>query len=197
MTIEVPDRRANLLGSIQRRPLVLAIVIVLHALAIDVILLDLGRTLGPKPAPEMVLAITQGGPRKPLGSFAKPVLVTPNEPLVPPPEISVDALPVDTISVASASGAPGVTIPAEAIGTTRTVPVLSADLLQLARRNLLRLRLTLATDGSVIDAIVENSSGSTKIDLLAAAWVKAHWRYRPAMRDGTPISVTTTSLVPF
>jgi len=187
----------DLLVSTQRRPLVVAIVVVLHALAIYVMLADLGRQVGPKPGPELMLTVIQGGPRKPLGLFAEPVLTTPDEPLVPPPEILVDAQPADTISVSSASGGPGVTMPAEAIGTTRTVPVLSADLLQIARRNLLRLRLTLAADGSVIDAIVENSTGSTVIDLLAVTWVKAHWRYRPAMRDGMPVSVTTTSLVPF
>ena len=58
-------------------------------------------------------------------------------------------------------------------------------------------RLRVADDGTVSDAVVDSSSGSREIDTLAIAWVKAHWRYRPALRGGLPVVVTTTAIVPF
>ena len=35
------------------------------------------------------------------------------------------------------------------------------------------------------------------LDALAAAWVKLHWRYRPAMRDGQAIAEPTMAIVTF
>ncbi|MBL6854693.1 MAG: TonB family protein [Alphaproteobacteria bacterium] len=89
------------------------------------------------------------------------------------------------------------TVPAEAIGETHTAPTLSADLTDIARKSTLRLRLRVAEDGSIKDASVDASTGSAQLDRIALAWVRAHWRYRPALRDGTPIAVTTTALVRF
>lgn len=183
--------------SLQRRPLIAALVLSLHILLVYVIVAGLKLQVDHKPEPEMLVTLSSGGPRIVRGVATKPTLVMPEEPLVPPPEIVAEERPVDSILVASATGGDGVTVPAEAIGSTRSVPALSPDLLAIARRAALRLRLTIAADGSVFDAVVENSTGSSAVDQMAVAWVKAHWRYRPAMRNGLPISVATTSLVPF
>ena len=181
----------------QRRPLSAAIVLILHALAVYVLLADLPSPIRQESAPELIVAIMPGGPREPRGAVPLPALIAPDELRAPPPELSLDIHPENSLPAANATGGAGVTIPAEAIGTTRSIPVLPVNLAAIARQALLRLRLIVATDGSISDAFVETSTGSPEVDRLALAWVKMHWRYRPAMRDGVAISVTTTSLVFF
>jgi TonB family protein len=181
-----------------RRALAAVLVVGLHLLLVYVLIIGLKQRFVQHTAPTMELTLDPGGPRVARGAPTKPALVVPNEPEITPPEIAIDTpASSDAILATAAVGGPGVTVPAEAIGTSHTVPTLSSELLALAHRAMLRLQLTIAADGTVIDAMVENSSGSAALDNLVLAWVKAHWRYRPAMRNGTAISVTTTSLVPF
>jgi protein TonB len=47
------------------------------------------------------------------------------------------------------------------------------------------LRLTIGTDGSVLDAAVSKSSGSPRLDRAARDQL-ATWHFNPAMRDGKP-----------
>ena len=181
-----------------RRVIAGTIVAVLHALLAYILILGLAQKPSDHQDREMILSFSPGGPRIIHVGAPQPTLVVPNEPTIPPPEVTVDdTSPTNSILAAAATGGPSVTLPAEAIGETHTAPSLSDDLLTLARQTALRLRLLIATDGSVSDAVVENSSGSGEVDRLTLAWVKSHWLYRPAMRDGVAISETTTALVPF
>jgi len=54
-----------------------------------------------------------------------------------------------------------------------------------------KLQFTIATDGSVQDVSLKESSGSTPLDNAATACV-ATWRYMPAMDDGVPLAVQWT-----
>lgn len=173
-------------------------VALLHVLLAYVLILGLVQKPADRPEREMILSLAPGGPRIIHSEVPPPPLIVPDEPTISPPEIVVDdSAPTNAILTATAAGGQSVTVPAEAIGESHSSPPLSGDLLALARQAVLRLRLLIATDGSVSDAVVENSSGSARVDSLTLAWVKAHWLYRPAMRDGVAISVTTTALVPF
>jgi protein TonB len=59
------------------------------------------------------------------------------------------------------------------------------------------LRLAINADGQVSDAEIVRSSGYDELDEAAAIWVKAHWRYLPALQNGQPVAATTTALVTF
>jgi TonB family protein len=54
------------------------------------------------------------------------------------------------------------------------------------------LKIMVLPDGSVNEAVVVQSSGKHDIDLAAIAFVKAQWRFLPALVDGTPIQYWTT-----
>lgn len=180
-----------------RRSLTWVAVGAVHVVLLVLVLFGFTRPPAPPAAHDLQLTII-GGPRVLRSEPIQPTLATPPQvPLVVPPEIEVDDTPSTAITVAAAPGGPGVTVPAEAIGETHTAPTLSADLTDIARKSTLRLRLRVAEDGSIKDASVDASTGSAQLDRIALAWVRAHWRYRPALRDGTPIAVTTTALVRF
>ena len=130
-------------------------------------------------------------------------VVTPNPPKVIDPKLpTVDPPPIqitDTIEsndAPRASGSPNVTKPAEAIAEAHTFPKLPSQV-HASAPILVRLLVNVAEDGSITDAQVAGSSGSSMLDALAAAWVKLHWRYRPAMRDGQAIAETTMAIVTF
>ncbi|HSC19312.1 MAG TPA: energy transducer TonB [Rhizomicrobium sp.] len=57
------------------------------------------------------------------------------------------------------------------------------------------LAITVATDGSVRDAQVTQSSGNVELDRVAEVCVKAKWRYKPAMKDGVPVEAKTQARV--
>jgi protein TonB len=84
-----------------------------------------------------------------------------------------------------------------AVAGTHTIP----DYPELARRlgqeGTVEMRLSIAPDGTVVDAAVVQSSGSDMLDQAAIAWVKAHWRYQPATHLGAPVASTAEAAVRF
>jgi protein TonB len=121
-------------------------------------------------------------------------LVAPTLLDLPPPVLEVN----DSILIADAiapSGSPNVTTPATAIAEQHTFPRM--PLLSKEKTATVRLLLSIATDGTVVDASVAESSRNAALDSLAIAWVKAHWRYRPALQNGEPIAVVTTAIMTF
>ena len=84
--------------------------------------------------------------------------------------------------------------PARAIAATHTIPDYPPVSRRLGEQGTLRLRLSIAADGSVSEAQIETSSGHSRLDEAAVQWVKAHWRYEPA-REGTKTVASTAAAV--
>ncbi len=87
--------------------------------------------------------------------------------------------------------------PATAIASTHTIPSYPPLDRRLGHEGKVRLKLTIDEQGSVNDAVVEQSSGFGGLDAAAIAWVKDHWRYQPATRDGKPVAATAQADVTF
>ena len=68
---------------------------------------------------------------------------------------------------------------------------------QLESQASVQLILSVTETGTVSGAQIRGSSGFRVLDDIAVAWVKDHWRYRPAMLDGKPVAVTTLAIVIF
>ncbi len=92
---------------------------------------------------------------------------------------------------------PAIVTPPRAIMATHTIPDYPPISRRLGEQGMLRLRLVIGADGKVEDARVEASSGYRRLDDAAIQWVKAHWRYEPAMQGPTAISSTATADVTF
>ena len=86
---------------------------------------------------------------------------------------------------------------ARGVMSTHTTPPYPSIEARLGHAGTVTLRLSVAADGSVVDATVENSSGSSALDQAAIEWVKSHWRYTPATHNGVAVATTTEAAVRF
>jgi periplasmic protein TonB len=154
-----------------------------------------------------VVAVPQPTPQPPP---LTPSLAQPSLPTVAPPLIRIDqpqasdhsitayvGLPMSTPGFTQPiSGAPAST-PAMAIEKTHTIPPYPMSARRLNQQGLVRLNLTVSPDGSVSDASIIVSSGTSALDEVALAWVKSHWRYKPATKDGHVVAATVRAIVVF
>ena len=138
-----------------------------------------------------------------------PNLAQPSLPTVAAPQIKIEQ--ADTSSTRSITAYVGVPTPANtttspssvpwtpavAIEKTHTVPPYPLSARRLAQEGTVRLNLTISEDGRVADAAVLVSSGTLALDDAALAWVKDHWRYKPATKDGRAVATTIRAAVIF
>lgn len=146
-------------------------------------------------------------PPAPLPDLAQPKLD-----IVPPPQIrieasaspaaitveqkSVPATPPRAAKPAPVAVAPKPT-PAVGIEHTHTTPPYPPLSRRLGEEGTVELKIVIAPDGRVQSAELLKSSGSERLDEAALTWVRSHWRYRPATRDGRPVSSETRVNVVF
>jgi protein TonB len=88
-------------------------------------------------------------------------------------------------------------VPAQAIAASHTIPQYPALAVRLGQEGDVRLALTIAETGDVVEARVVASSGHALLDAAAISWVESHWRYEPAKRDGKPVGAVTEAVVTF
>lgn len=151
-------------------------------------------------------------------------LVKPSLPTVPPPEIVIQqppqqqnpmrviesAHPVQqpptpvTAAPAPPAAAPAppkpvapAPTPVEAIASTHTQPPYPMTARRIGEQGTVVLSITISTDGSVQNVSVAQSSGNADLDQAAVEWVKDHWRYKPATRDGQPVVSQSEAKVVF
>jgi protein TonB len=63
-------------------------------------------------------------------------------------------------------------------------------------------RMMLAISAAVVleavqDVSIAKSSGDDGLDEAAMNWVREHWRYKPAMKDGLPVVAQSEAQVVF
>jgi protein TonB len=87
--------------------------------------------------------------------------------------------------------------PAQAIAATHTIPEYPPVSRRLGEQGTLSLRITISEQGAVSDARLESSSGFARLDDAAMQWVKAHWRYRPAVQGGKAVPSTALAEITF
>jgi protein TonB len=80
---------------------------------------------------------------------------------------------------------------------THTIPAYPSLDRLLGHQGTVQLEMNIDDQGNVTDASVVQSSGYDGLDQAAIAWVKAHWRYHPATRDGKAVSSSTQAQVTF
>lgn len=86
---------------------------------------------------------------------------------------------------------------AHGVMATHTIPPYPPLSIRLEEQGTVMLRLEISADGSVTNASVEKSSGSSRLDQAAIAWVIQNWRYQPATHDGVAVPTTTEAAVKF
>ena len=155
------------------------------------------RQLPPPPQPTI--------PAPKITDFVPPIIEIPLVPegdrnTITTPQAQPTAPPAESPQVASLNPPatpPVIVTPPRAIMATHTIPDYPPVARRLGEQGMLRLRLVIAADGTVEDARVETSSGYRRLDDAAIQWVKAHWRYEPAMQGPKAIPSTATADVTF
>lgn len=144
-------------------------------------------------------------PQPQINPIVPPIIEIPLEPEGARKTITPDVLPVappasepeQQSSIERPIPPPVIVTPARAIMSTHTIPDYPPVSRRLAEQGTLRLRLAIGVNGVVEDAQVEASSGYKRLDEAAVQWVKAHWRYEPAMQGARPVASTATAQVIF
>lgn len=132
-----------------------------------------------------------------------PTMTKPTTPVIPIPQIPVDSGnggPILTAPTPSNGGSPSTLdsyAPASAIAATHTIPAYPALDRRLDHEGTVLLTVAIDTEGNVSDASVLKSSGFEGLDAAAVAWVKEHWRYKPATRNGNAVTGTARAEVTF
>jgi len=88
-------------------------------------------------------------------------------------------------------------VPPQPISSTHTRPDYPPQSRKLSEEGTVRLVISIDERGYVSEAQIISSSGFPRLDEAAATWVKAHWRYWPAVKDGKPVPAKATASVLF
>jgi protein TonB len=126
--------------------------------------------------------------------------IDPKVPVAHEPDVNVQHDAEQTIIVARGDDHPVQIVPptaASSLGGTHTIPPYLEMSIRMQEHGTVTLRLAIGADGGVSDAAIVTSSGSDRLDQAAVAWVKSHWRYKPATRDGAAVASTTLAAVRF
>lgn len=86
---------------------------------------------------------------------------------------------------------------ASGLTNTHTTPPYPPMARRLGQQGTVVLAITVGADGTVSAAQIARSSGFPELDQAALEWVKAHWRYKPAMQGGVAVPSTTQAAVKF
>jgi protein TonB len=196
--------------SSQPRLLTIALVAAVHIAATYALIMALnpGFTLQPHPDTTIEVIPPQAPPRSRPAADIPVKLFMPGVPNPLPPRPQIDtttatdtAIPLPQAGAGSTqpighSVAPTLT-PVGAIPGTHTTPNYPPQAARLNEQGSVRLSLRIDERGYVTDASVVTSSGYGTLDAAAVAWVKDHWRFAPALRDGTPVPASTDAVVTF
>lgn len=128
-------------------------------------------------------------------------------PTVPPPTFTTEreqtgggittTTGTQTASTQTPPKPAGISRGPEGITATHTVPPYPPIARRLGAEGKVTLRLTVGTDGRVSAAEVVTSSGRDDLDEAAHDWILANWRYRPALKDGSPAVVQVLASVTY
>jgi protein TonB len=147
------------------------------------ITVSLPRTNEPPPPPAPVNPTTQ--------NFERPTVVQPD--ITYADDVGTGAGNSITVAVGPSSAV----VAAQSIARTITRPPYPPVSRRLGETGTVSLRLMISVDGMVTDAVVTRSSGFPRLDEAAVRHVIAHWRYKPALRDGRPVTSQTSANVKF
>jgi protein TonB len=86
---------------------------------------------------------------------------------------------------------------AAGVSSTHSTPPYPDQARLLAHQGTVLLRLTISPNGDVVAADIARSSGFAELDAQAAAWVLAHWKYKPAIVAGVAVTSQTQAAVKF
>jgi protein TonB len=132
----------------------------------------------------------------PTAQFAPAPVPATSAPATVTPATAAPATPITAAPTAAAQPAspPAAIVPpptrVEAIAGTHTLPPYPIEAKRLAQSGTTQMQVAISTLGAATECTVVKSSGSVRLDAAACGHVQAHWRWKPATREGLPVAVT-------
>ena len=123
------------------------------------------------------LRLPESAQREPAAASGQPRII--DEPPPPPPSPVAPATQSTPVGVASGRDTP--------IPLSQPAPRYPPEALRRNAGGLVRVRVTVASDGSVDRLELAESSGNRYLDRAAMEAVR-RWRFQPAVREGQPVS---------
>jgi periplasmic protein TonB len=148
------------------------------------------KWIEPKPTQVDNKPVTQTGPT----NWAHPARDT-----TPIPDIRIDNTGSGdgAIHPQFGAGTGDVFQTAMAVPGTHTIPDYPALDRRLNHEGTVALNIAIDANGGITEATVLQSSGYDGLDAAAVAWVKSHWRYKPATKNGVAMPTTVRASVVF
>ena len=127
-----------------------------------------------------------------------PTMVVPKDSIAPP-EIKVETTQQQAIQQPMAPAAPSSapSTRANGITSTHTTPPYPGDAKQKGHEGTVVLHIVISPQGEVTSASVSKTSGFPELDQEAVSWVSSHWKYKPAVENGTPVASASDAQVVF
>jgi protein TonB len=143
------------------------------------------------PAPQVIPTAVQYQPPADIPKVSLPPMDEPKTITMPPP--------LEDIFVHAVVSEPAAVITGAAVDPRHplTQPDYPMASIRSAEEGKIALAVLVGTDGRVLDAKVAQSSGSPRLDEAAVKEARAHWRLRPATRNGVPFEQWLTLGVVF
>lgn len=175
----------------RRRLIALGAVAVLHVGFIYALAAGLAQQIYQKGIEEIKVAVEQPKIEK-APPPPPPDLAKPPPPFVPPPEIQIQTEAPQTNAITTqqkvqTAPPPPVSSPASVGRPHSCLTVYPETAIRLNEEGTTTLSFQINTDGSVSNVQVANSSGHQDLDEAATSCV-THWKYKPAMQNGQPIT---------
>jgi protein TonB len=190
---------ARPVGMTPRRALTIGGVGLLHVAAIYALITGMGTTIVRQVDHVVNVDVIASDTTKTAPVPPTPVLMEPADPTIPPPDIVVASTEPPSISIAPTN--PNTTAApdsgAAGISNTHSTPPYPVEARAAAHQGTVLLQLTISPQGDVVAANVVTSSGYSELDQTAVSWVIAHWKYRPAIQNGVPVTSQTRAAVKF
>jgi periplasmic protein TonB len=120
---------------------------------------------------------------------------TPGETAITPPPPA--DIPLDAGGMVAAEPKPVVTGAAVDPRHPLSQPGYPMSSIHLNEQGKIALAVLVGADGRVVDVKVAHSSGSSRLDQAAVNEARAHWRLKPATRNGVPVEQWLTLGVVF
>lgn len=135
-----------------------------------------------------------------IATFQIPATAPVPAPAPPPATIAPAAQPPATIATAAplaAAIAPPVQAPSrpEPIIATHVSPPYPELSKGLGEQGTTMMLVAVSPQGAADDCNIVKSSSSLRLDMAACSYVQAHWKWKPATRNGQPIAASTNVTV--
>ena len=184
----------------ERRFVIMALVGALHIAAIYTLLVTLDIVPPPIAQPTTnfhIIPLPQHPTAPPSPPTGHVVFAKPDDPAAVTPVFQIGQEPGPGAITNLPPAGMDTFVPASALAGTHSTPDYPMLDRRLGHEGVVLLALSIDAEGSVTGASVEHSSGYDGLDAAAIAWVKAHWRYKPATRNGVAASEATKASVVF